>query len=81
MENLYKTTGKYVPAFVQKCIEYVESTGGLESQGIFRLSGNASTVQKFRAQLNQGNDQDLFVETMDVNVIAALLKRNRISLM
>ncbi|KAJ3272286.1 hypothetical protein HDV01_005825 [Terramyces sp. JEL0728] len=46
----------------------------LESQGIYRLSGNASTVQKFRAQLNQDNYQDIFEPLQDVNVIAALLK-------
>ncbi|KAJ3366281.1 Rho GTPase-activating protein 15 [Kappamyces sp. JEL0680] len=74
LENLAKVSGKNVPLFIQKSVEYVEASGGLESQGIYRLSGNASTVQKFRTQLNQNNDQDLYVESMDVNVIAALVK-------
>ncbi|KAJ3305747.1 hypothetical protein HDV03_001155 [Kappamyces sp. JEL0829] len=53
LENLAKVSGKNVPLFIQKSVEYVEASGGLESQGIYRLSGNASTVQKFRTQLNQ----------------------------
>jgi hypothetical protein len=48
---------------------------GLESQGIYRLSGNASTVQKFRQQINQGDYTDIYIEETDVNAIAAVLKR------
>lgn len=73
MESLNVFSGKTVPEFVQKAVQHVEKYG-LESQGIYRLSGNASTVQQFRTKLNQGNDTELYVEFMDVNVIAALLK-------
>ena len=70
-----------VPLFIEKCIAHVEQEGtfnlrkGLDSQGIYRLSGNASTVQKYKAQLNQGDYTDIFEAHQDVNVIAALLKR------
>jgi hypothetical protein len=73
LESLERTHGKSVPDLVEKCIHHVEEFG-LESQGIYRLSGNASTVAKFRNQINHHDDSDLFVESMDVNVIAALLK-------
>jgi hypothetical protein len=73
LENLAKASGKNVPEFVRKCIEHVQQYG-LDSQGIYRLSGNAATVQKFRTQLNHNNDSDLYVDSTDVNVIAALLK-------
>jgi hypothetical protein len=76
-----------VPPIIEKCIEYIESSGncssniGLTSQGIYRLSGNAATVQKHRVLLNQSmffidqeNEDGLFEATMDVNVIAALIK-------
>jgi Rho GTPase-activating protein 12/27 len=73
LESLAKISGMNVPDFLRKCIQHVQQHG-LDSQGIYRLSGNAATVQKFRTQLNHNNDSDLFIEDTDVNVVAALLK-------
>ena len=73
MESLFKVSQSTVPIFVKNSVEYIDKYG-LESQGIYRLSGNATTVQTFRGQLNKGIDTDLYVDTQDVNVIAALLK-------
>jgi hypothetical protein len=87
LETLAKLSGDNIPLFLRKSIEYIESSGGVESQGIYRLSGNASTVQKYRTQVNQcnmsfltsANFADLYVDSTDVNVIAALVKRESIS--
>ena len=73
MEGLAKSSGKSVPELLQRCIAHVEKHG-LDSQGIYRLSGNANTVQSFRTQINQGNYSDIFEDETDVNAIAASLK-------
>ncbi|KAI8900878.1 Rho GTPase activation protein [Globomyces pollinis-pini] len=74
LEKLAKSTNRNIPIVVERCISHVETHGGLESQGIYRLSGTASIVQKYRTQINQNNDQDIYEPSTDVNVIAALLK-------
>lgn len=80
LEKLALSSGKTVPAMITNCIEYIEKVGGLKSQGIYRLSGNASIVQKYKAQINNSklylidNYVGIFEDTTDVNVIAALIK-------
>ena len=74
LEGLAKAGGKSIPEFLEKCVEHVE-LHGLDSQGIYRLSGNANTVQKFRTQINQGNYNEIYEDETDVNAIAACLKR------
>ena len=73
LEGLAKSTGKNIPELLEKCIGHVEKHG-LDSQGIYRLSGNANTVQLFRTQINQGNYAEIYEDETDVNAIAATLK-------
>lgn len=42
-----------IPRVVQECIEVVEERG-LQSQGIYRLSGNAASIQKLKSDYNNG---------------------------
>jgi len=44
--------GQKIPKIVETCISVVESRG-LDVQGLYRLSGNASNIQKMKAALNQ----------------------------
>ncbi|KAI8920163.1 Rho GTPase activation protein, partial [Powellomyces hirtus] len=62
-----------IPPVVRKCVEEVDKRG-LTSQGIYRLSGNASTVQKLRLQFNSKEPVDLSDDDMDINVVASTLK-------
>ncbi|KAJ3179713.1 Rho GTPase-activating protein 9 [Gaertneriomyces sp. JEL0708] len=63
---------KHIPRIVEACVTEVDKRG-LQSQGIYRLSGNASNVQKIRLQYNESSTADLSEEP-DINVIASLLK-------
>jgi len=43
------------------------------SEGIFRLSGNASKIQELKEQMNRGEEVDLKTVT-DINTVTGLLK-------
>eukprot|EP00842_Homolaphlyctis_polyrhiza_P002985 jgi/Hompol1/3688/HPOL_001664-RA len=62
-----------IPTFVVKCITAINERG-LESQGIYRLSGNAATIQRIKALVNQKNLSELDDESLDLNVVSGLLK-------
>ncbi|KAM3583946.1 hypothetical protein VKS41_003910 [Umbelopsis sp. WA50703] len=61
-----------IPQVVRKCIEQVDARG-LDSVGIYRLSGPAATIQKYRSQFNNHEAVDLSQE-QDINVATGLLK-------
>ncbi|KAH8547625.1 hypothetical protein BGW37DRAFT_510228 [Umbelopsis sp. PMI_123] len=61
-----------IPKVVQLCIEQVDARG-LDSVGIYRLSGPAATIQKYRTQFNNHEHVDLSQE-QDINVATGLLK-------
>ncbi|CAO3637618.1 unnamed protein product [Cunninghamella echinulata] len=61
-----------VPLIVRQCIQQVDERG-LESVGIYRLSGPASTIQKYRSAYNRHEMVDL-TEEHDINVATGLLK-------
>ena len=64
-----KTT---TPKFVKQCIQAIESRD-LTSDGIYRVCGNLSHVQKIRFQVNQDNYSGIDSEE-DVHVLTGLLK-------
>ena len=62
-----------VPHFVKKCIESIEKGDLLKTDGVYRQSGNLSTIQKIRLQVDQGNLT--IVESIeDVHVLTGSLK-------
>lgn len=65
-----------LPIVVYRCIEYLESCRAEKEEGIYRLSGSASTIKHLKEQFNEGVDYDLLSsdEEFDVHVIAGLLK-------
>jgi hypothetical protein len=64
-----KTT---VPQFVRSCIQAIEKKD-LKADGIYRVCGNLSQVQKLRFQVNQDNYSGMWKEE-DVHVLTGLLK-------
>lgn len=42
-----------VPKVLQKCVETIEAHG-MDSQGLYRLSGTTSRVQRLRARMEKG---------------------------
>ncbi|CAG8756298.1 15675_t:CDS:10, partial [Dentiscutata erythropus] len=66
-----------VPLILIKCAEAIERNGGLESQGIYRVSGVQSHIQKLRALFDRNAEAaDLNAEECfsDVNNITSVLK-------
>ncbi|CAD6188423.1 unnamed protein product [Caenorhabditis auriculariae] len=61
-----------VPKFIRVVIEVIEGKG-LETDGIYRMSGNLSAVQKIRCQVDQDNYKALVAEE-DVHVLTGALK-------
>ncbi|XP_053374741.1 rho GTPase-activating protein 15-like isoform X2 [Mercenaria mercenaria] len=62
-----------VPMFVVKSIDAIEKRG-LEHEGIYRIGGNISQIQKLRCMVDQGEQYDLDDPMWDVNVLAGTLK-------
>ncbi|CDH48410.1 rho gtpase-activating protein 32-like [Lichtheimia corymbifera JMRC:FSU:9682] len=61
-----------IPPVVRACVEEVEARG-VASVGIYRLSGPASIIQKYRALFNS-NEFVSFPEDLDINAVTGLLK-------
>eukprot|EP00128_Syssomonas_multiformis_P016083 Colp12_sorted_trinity150504_noHs@13398 len=61
-----------IPLVVERCIEYV-TVKGMETEGIFRLSGAASQINKFKETFDKGEDAKLS-DCTDPHVVAGLLK-------
>ena len=73
LRELQATELSDVPLFVKKCISQIESGELLKTDGVYRQSGNLSTIQKIRLQVDQGNLNCL--ETVDdVHVLTGALK-------
>uniref|UniRef100_A0A1I7TEP1 WW domain-containing protein n=1 Tax=Caenorhabditis tropicalis TaxID=1561998 RepID=A0A1I7TEP1_9PELO len=61
-----------IPKFIKVITEVIESKG-LETDGIYRVSGNLSAVQKIRCQADQDNYKALVAEE-DIHVLTGALK-------
>lgn len=69
--------GRSPPLIVTKCIEAVERLGGLEKEGIYRISGKQSTVEKLKHYFEHDEAAVVFGKNdvpEDVFSIASLLK-------
>ncbi|CAB3403151.1 unnamed protein product [Caenorhabditis bovis] len=62
----------YVPKFLRVITEVIESKG-LDTDGIYRVSGNLSAVQRIRCQADQDNYKALVAEE-DIHVLTGALK-------
>ena len=73
LQELQATDLSDIPVFVKKCVSEIEKGERLKADGVYRQSGNLSTIQKIRFQVDQGNIAIL--ETVDdVHVLTGALK-------
>ncbi|XP_041363087.1 protein FAM13A-like isoform X2 [Gigantopelta aegis] len=74
LEDLVKRTpdGCGVPHIVQKICSFIEKHG-LEQEGVFRINGNAKTLEKLKYSFDHHGDAE-FDEEEDIMAIAGLLK-------
>ncbi|KAI8074342.1 uncharacterized protein B0P05DRAFT_512943 [Gilbertella persicaria] len=64
-----------VPLLVAKCIQSVEKLGGLEKEGIYRISGRQSNVDQLKSEFEKDEETvELAESKFDVFTIAAVLK-------
>ncbi|CAN2389034.1 regulation of cell shape [Pristimantis euphronides] len=74
LSTLCKRENTTVPYFVQMCIEAVEERG-LDADGLYRVSGNLSTIQKLRFVVNQEEKLNLDdSQWEDIHVVTGALK-------
>ncbi|KAI9534599.1 hypothetical protein NQZ68_012832 [Dissostichus eleginoides] len=72
--TLCEREGSTVPSFVQLCLDAIEKRG-MDVDGIYRVSGNLSTVQKLRFIVDQEEALDLdHSQWEDVHVVTGALK-------
>ncbi|KAI9363604.1 Rho GTPase activation protein [Pilaira anomala] len=70
--NLQLEDGE-IPFVVRACIEQVDKRG-LDVVGIYRLSGQTTSIQKYKTLFNTNPEQVNLSEENDINVITGLLK-------
>ncbi|QPG77179.1 hypothetical protein FOA43_004585 [Brettanomyces nanus] len=83
LEQAYETCPKYkisgcpVPSIVYRCITYLDEKNAVFNEGIFRLNGMMSEVNKLQRIFNDQGDCDFvrLESPPDVHSIATLLKR------
>ncbi|XP_034480316.1 rho GTPase-activating protein 68F isoform X1 [Drosophila innubila] len=61
-----------IPPIVRKCVDSLSITGVIDTEGIFRRSGNHAEIMALKDRVNRGEDVDL--SSVNVHVIAGLLK-------
>ncbi|XP_075037036.1 rho GTPase-activating protein 15 [Mixophyes fleayi] len=74
LERLCRRENSTIPHFVTTCIEAVEKRG-LDAGGLYRVSGNLSTIQKLRFVVNQEEKLNLDdSQWEDIHVVTGALK-------
>lgn len=68
--------GRQVPSICYRCLDYLTRTGAVYEEGIFRLSGSASSIRQLKERFNSVCDVDLFDSPLkpDMHTVAGLLK-------
>jgi len=74
LEELFQKTNRPIPFIAEKCVEYLREFS-LDSEGIFRISGNARVIQALKLMFNQVDFVDLSIVCKnDVHTVAGLFK-------
>lgn len=68
--------GYEIPSICYRCLDFLNRTGAIYEEGIFRLSGSASTIRQLKDKFNSAFDVDLFTSPLkpDIHTISGLLK-------
>ncbi|KAI5962867.1 BEM3 [Candida margitis] len=68
--------GREIPSICYRCLDYLNKTGAVFEEGIFRLSGSASTIRQLKEIFNTQFDLDLFQTPLrpDINTVSGLFK-------
>ncbi|PWN18667.1 RhoGAP-domain-containing protein [Microstroma glucosiphilum] len=80
--NAGEASDTAIPSVVYRCIDFLESKGGIREEGIYRLSGSSTAVKGLRDRFDTEGDVDLVKEVedgekgsvRDPHAVAGLLK-------
>ncbi|PRT55269.1 putative Rho-type GTPase-activating protein 2 [Wickerhamiella sorbophila] len=67
--------GCELPAILVRCLEILNTNDALNEEGLFRITGAQSKLDKLEAAFEKKGDLDLKAACDDVHVVATLLKR------
>ncbi|CAI2351722.1 unnamed protein product [Caenorhabditis sp. 36 PRJEB53466] len=74
LDEYVEATGEKIPLFVQSAISYL-SRFSLRNQGLFRVSGSQSEINRFKEAYERGEDVFQYLEDgSDTNSVAGVLK-------
>uniref|UniRef100_A0A1A8NZL1 Rho GTPase-activating protein 35 n=1 Tax=Nothobranchius rachovii TaxID=451742 RepID=A0A1A8NZL1_9TELE len=62
-----------IPLFIEKCVRFIETTG-LNTEGLYRVSGNKSEMESMQKQFEQDHGLDLVEKDFSINTVAGALK-------
>lgn len=62
----------YIPPIVRKCVDCLSITGVIDTEGLFRRSGNQNVINDIKRRVNTGENVDF--KDIDTHAIAGLLK-------
>ncbi|XP_077447785.1 rho GTPase-activating protein 35 [Stigmatopora argus] len=62
-----------IPLFIEKCVRFIETTG-LNTEGLYRVSGNKSEMESMQRQFEQDHGLDLVEKDFSINTVAGGLK-------
>eukprot|EP00004_Rigifila_ramosa_P019961 TRINITY_DN5151_c0_g1_i1.p1 TRINITY_DN5151_c0_g1~~TRINITY_DN5151_c0_g1_i1.p1 ORF type:complete len:807 (+),score=217.63 TRINITY_DN5151_c0_g1_i1:35-2422(+) len=62
-----------IPAIFSRCVAFIQEKG-MKNEGIFRLSGDKSEIQKLKTAFDSGQDFSIESITQDPNAVAGCLK-------
>lgn len=74
--SCHEYMGREIPSICYRCLDYLNKTGAVFEEGIFRLSGSASTIRQLKEIFNTQYDLDLFQTPLkpDINTVSGLFK-------
>jgi len=73
LEEQTQKEGTDIPRIIIDCITEIEKRG-IETEGIYRLSGNSAVVNRLKAQYNKGEVVNFDDDEIDIPVLSSLLK-------
>lgn len=59
---------------MRKCVDSLSITGVIDTEGIFRRSGNYSQIVALKQKVNSGQSDDVDFKETDTHIVAGLLK-------
>ncbi|GAA5804389.1 hypothetical protein HPULCUR_009878 [Helicostylum pulchrum] len=74
LNDYYLEHNRTVPLLVTKCINELELLGGLEKEGIYRISGRQSNVDTLKSEFERDEEAAVLDSKYDVFTIASVLK-------